>query len=197
MKKFFKPALLIVVLAAFFFFFVYFIKNLFCLPCLPCLPPWGQGKVAVGRKGFSLPVRLIIPAIDVNAKIQSLGVTPNGEMEVPDNIVDVGWFKLGSRPGENGSAVIAGHFNGENGKTGVFANLNKLEIGDKLYLKDDTEAALTFVVRDKRFYDSGYADDVFSQNDGVHLNLITCDGVWNEAKKSYSQRLVVFADISK
>lgn len=189
LKKFFRPALLIVVLTAFFFIFVFFIKNLFCLPC--------QGKVAVGRKGFSLPVRLIIPAIDVNAKIQSLGVTPNGEMEVPDNIVDVGWFKLGSRPGENGSAVIAGHFNGENGKTGVFANLNKLEIGDKLYLKDDTEAALTFVVRDKRFYDSGYADDVFSQNDGVHLNLITCDGVWNEAKKSYSQRLVVFADISK
>jgi hypothetical protein len=33
-------------------------------------------------------------------------------------------------------------------------------------------------------------------NDKAHLNLITCDGVWDVTKKSYSKRLVVFADIA-
>jgi len=139
-------------------------------------------------------VRLIIPVINVNAKIQYLGVTSNGEMEIPSNATDVGWFKLGPRPGERGSAVIAGHLDGENDKVGVFINLYKLKKGNKLYIKDDRGKTISFVVRESRIYDPGYANDVFSGSDSAHLNLITCDGVWNEAKKTYNKRLVVFAD---
>jgi hypothetical protein len=29
----------------------------------------------------------------------------------------------------------------------------------------------------------------------VHLNLITCGGVWDKVGKSYSNRIVVFADM--
>lgn len=116
-------------------------------------------------------------------------------MEVPSNIADVGWFKLGSKPGEKGSAVIAGHFNGPNGETGVFADLFKLKEGDRMYIEDDQGKSLTFVVRESRLYDPGYADEVFSKSDGAHLNLITCDGTWDGDKKSYSKRLVVFADL--
>jgi sortase (surface protein transpeptidase) len=72
-----------------------------------------------------------MPAINVNAGIQPLDVTPGGEMEVPTKTFDVGWFKFGSHPGEKGSAVIAGHFDGENGEAGVFANLYKLKKRDK------------------------------------------------------------------
>jgi hypothetical protein len=45
-------------------------------------------------------------------------------------------------------------------------------------------------------YDPGYAKDVFNGDNGDHLNLITCDGIWDADEKSYSKRLVVFADIS-
>lgn len=116
-------------------------------------------------------------------------------MAVPSNIVDVGWFNLGPRPGEKGSAVIAGHFDGENGEAGVFANLDNLKVGDKLYIEDDKGTTTSFMVRESRMYNPGYADDVFSSSDGAHLNLVTCDGVWDGVKKSYSKRLVVFADI--
>ncbi|EKD53570.1 MAG: hypothetical protein ACD_61C00011G0004 [uncultured bacterium] len=143
------------------------------------------------------PVRLIIPAIDVKADIRKLGVSPKGEMEIPDNILDVGWFKLGSLPGEKGSAVIAGHFNGENGEDGVFYNLNRLKEGDKLFVEDDKGATISFTVRESRTYDPGYAEEVYNANDSAHLNLITCDGFWDKNKKSYSKRLVVFADIEK
>lgn len=142
------------------------------------------------------PMRLVIPAIDVNTNIQNLGVTLKGALEVPNNAVDAGWFDLGPRPGERGSAVIAGHFDGKNGEAGVFTNLDKLKPGDMLYVKDDKGVSTAFVVRGSRTYDPGYAEEVFSTNDGSHLNLITCDGVWDGVKKSYTKRLVVFADIA-
>ena len=149
----------------------------------------------VSKVSPELPVRLIIPVINVNAKIQYVGVTPKGAMAVPSNTVDVGWFDLGPRPGERGSAVIAGHLDGENGEAGVFINLYKLKKGNKLYIKDAKGKTISFVVRESRIYDPGYANDVFSGSGSAHLNLITCDGVWDGAKKSYSKRLVVLADI--
>ena len=152
-------------------------------------------KRVLGAVSIGIPARLIIPAINVDANIQYVGVTPKGAMEVPNNTSDVGWFKLGSRPGKKGSAVISGHFDGKNGEPAVFTNLNKLKKGDKLYIKDDKGISIAFVVRESRIYNPGYADEVFSLNDGTHLNLVTCDGVWDGTKKSFTKRLVVFADI--
>jgi LPXTG-site transpeptidase (sortase) family protein len=142
------------------------------------------------------PIRIIIPAIQIDAGIQQLGVTSGGEMEVPNTIIDAGWLKSGSRPGEIGSAVIAGHFNGKNGEPGVFAQLNTLKKGDKIQITDDTGTSRTFMVRETRIYNPGYADEVFSKNDAAHLNLVTCNGFWNTDKNSYSKRFVVFADIT-
>jgi LPXTG-site transpeptidase (sortase) family protein len=148
------------------------------------------------KESQGLPVHLEIPSINVNADIESVGLTSEGAMGVPHTSVNAGWFYLGPRPGERGSAVIAGHLDGENGEPGVFTNLYKLKKGDRLYIEDGKGKSLVFAVRESRTYDPGYADDVFSRNDGAHLNLITCDGVWDGTKKSYSKRLVVFADIT-
>lgn len=142
-----------------------------------------------------LPVHLRIPAIDVDANIQSLGVNPAGEMETPSNVGDVGWFDLGPRPGESGNAVIAGHFNGELNEEGVFAKLHQLKDGDQIYVLDSNGTTFTFKFRESRRYDPGYAEEVFALDRGIHLNLVTCDGIWNEVEKSYSKRLVVFADL--
>ncbi len=148
----------------------------------------------VSKASPGSPVRLMIPAININADVEHVGVAPGGEMESPSNTVDVGWFKLGSRPGENGSAVISGHFDGKNGEAGVFTNLHKLKKGDKLYIKDDKGTTTTFIVRESRTYNPGYAEEVFNLNDHAHLNLVTCDGIWDKNKKNYTKRLVVFTD---
>lgn len=150
------------------------------------------------ENGFGIPSHLNIstPSINVDTNIQALGITSNGDMDVPSNVDEVGWFSLGPHPGEKGNAVIAGHLNGPNGKEGVFANLDKLKAGDKLFIRDSKGTLITFVVRESRIYNPGYAEEVFSSNDnGIHLNLITCDGIWDKDKKSYDKRLVVFADI--
>lgn len=148
----------------------------------------------IRRQG--LPVQLRIPAINVSAIIQHIGVTPNGDMEVPSNTVDVGWFQFGARPGEIGSAVIAGHFNDRYGGSGVFSGLDKLKVGDKLYVDTYTGKSISFTVREIRMYEAGYADEVFTRNDGSYLNLITCDGTWDSIKKNYTKRLVVFSEIT-
>jgi LPXTG-site transpeptidase (sortase) family protein len=140
-------------------------------------------------------MRLSIPAIKVEANIQEVGVNSKGEMDVPGNIFEVGWFKLGPKPGEKGSAVISGHFNGKNNEAGVFIDLDKLKVGDKVYVEDGKGFSTSFVVRETQTYIPGYADDVFSKGEGVYLNLVTCDGVWDGGKKSFSKRLVVYTDL--
>ncbi|MDP2930781.1 MAG: class F sortase [bacterium] len=142
------------------------------------------------------PVRLKIPGIDIDAVVEYVGFTPDGAMDAPKSQDSVAWFELGPRPGENGSAVMAGHYGWKNGKGSVFDDLYKLREGDKLYVEDDKGLIVSFTVRKSRRYDPGAdASEVFDSNDGKsHLNLITCEGSWDKASKTYSERLVVFAD---
>lgn len=156
----------------------------------PAAQNQGVSKVTTG-----LPVRLMIDAIKVDAAIQSVGINKTGEMAVPSKTSEVGWFAFGPRPGERGSAVIAGHLDGENGEPGVFSNLSKLKRGDKLAVEDSRGITRHFVVQEIRSYKPGPAQEVFNQQDSSHLNLITCEGDFDKTNNTYSQRLVVFADI--
>ncbi|MFA6474738.1 MAG: class F sortase [Patescibacteria group bacterium] len=145
---------------------------------------------------IGLPQRLKIPSIAVDAAVEAVGLTDDGSMAVPQDPLNGGWYELGPRPGETGSAVIAGHVDWYNGATGVFEDLNKLKTGDKITLEDSTGQLVSFIVRDSRTYDAeADATDVFTSNDNkAHLNLITCSGTWDKNAKQYATRLVVFAD---
>ena len=143
-----------------------------------------------------IPVRLIVPAIDIDTTIAPTGLTAGGAMGVPVGPTGTTWFDLGPRPGQIGSAVIAGHEGWKDGIFAIFDNLYKIKPGDDIYIVDDRGATTTFVVRSLQLYgQNANAASVFESSDGkAHLNLITCEGTWNAAEKSYSDRLVVFAD---
>ena len=143
-----------------------------------------------------LPVRLKIPAISVDSAIEDALVTSDGRMDVPAGSINVAWFALGPHPGQVGSAVIGGHFGIQNGVPFVFYNLDKLKVGDKVYILDDKNQTLAFQVRSVKSFDrNGDTTTVFTSSDGLsHLNLITCEGVWNQVNGAYPQRLVVFTD---
>ena len=149
------------------------------------------------QANFGLPVRLKIPKINVDSSVEPVGVTSGGALDVPKVVGDVGWFSLGQRPGEVGTAVIDGHYGILKGGEGsVFDNLYLLRKGDKIYVEDDKGATVSFVVQALQRYDpNANASGVFNSSDGkAHLNLITCEGAWDEASQSYSKRLVIFAD---
>ncbi len=141
-----------------------------------------------------VPNRRFIPQIGVDTAIELAGLTPQGDMEAPTGPLDAAWFDLGPRPGEVGSAVIAGHEGWKDGIAAAFDNLHNLIPGDRVYTVDGQGVTRVFTVTAARVYGE-YADaaDVFSSSDGkAHLNLITCEGVWNNTLKRYSGRRVVF-----
>jgi LPXTG-site transpeptidase (sortase) family protein len=143
-----------------------------------------------------LPLRLQIPVIGVDSAIEDALITSDGRMDVPTGSINVAWFSLGPIPGQEGSAVIGGHFGIKNGKPFVFYNLDKLKVDDKVYIVDDKGDTIVFVVRLIKSFDrDADATSVFVSEDGrSHLNLITCEGIWNQIDDSYPKRLVIFTD---
>jgi LPXTG-site transpeptidase (sortase) family protein len=140
------------------------------------------------------PKILHIPAINVSANIQYVGITKKGNMATPNNFIDVGWYKYGPLPGAIGSAIIAGHVDDGFALPAVFSNLNKLKIGDNIYVETEGGDIIHFVVTDKKIYDyNAPTEDIFNQNDSSLLKLITCAGVWNEQYGTHDKRLVVTA----
>lgn len=146
--------------------------------------------------GYGEPLRLTIPALKINAGVEPVGLADDGTVGVPKNQNNVAWLNIGPRPGEDGSSIITGHYGWKDNKPSVFDNLYKLRKDDKIYVEDVDGKITAFVVRENRRYDAmADASAVFASEDGgAHLNLITCEGAWDDDTKSYPSRLVVFAD---
>lgn len=151
------------------------------------------------RIDYGLPVRLKIPQLKVDAAIDQMGVTSEGDMQEPSEPQNTGWYKFGPRPGNKGNAVIAGHYGLRSSNASVFKELHTLSKGDIVQVVDEKGAIATFEVRELKTYDkNAVVPEVFSSSDQkAHLNLITCKGTWQEAQQTYSDRLVVFANLKE
>lgn len=146
---------------------------------------------------LTLPAKLIIPALDIETKVQHVGTTSQGNMAIPSNHTDVGWYSKGTVPGQKGSAVFAGHSDSPWFSAGVFRNLENLTTGDEILTTDENGTTLTFVVTERAIYDEATAplDYIFGRTDKARLVLITCDGTWNQSVRRYDKRMVVFAEL--
>jgi sortase A len=139
------------------------------------------------------PSRVRIPSLGVNAPVESVGLDEGGRMDVPKDYDNVGWYNRGFKPGEIGSAVVAGHLDSPTGAA-VFYRLEQLGPGDEVIVEGSDGSSLTFVVETSRQYaDASFPiNQVFDTADTVRLNLITCDGIFNRSSRLYSHRLVVY-----
>jgi len=162
-------------------------------------PPFKNIVTVITKEHVSsgIPVRIEIPRINLDTIVIQVGLTPNGAMAVPSGPTETAWYKLGPHPGEIGSAVISGHYGWKDNISAAFDSLHRLEIGDTVRVEDENGRMNTFIVRAVRsYYPQADASLIFSSGDIVpHLNLITCEGTWNQNQKSYSKRLVVFTNL--
>lgn len=144
-----------------------------------------------------IPVRIEIPAIQVDTAVIQVGKTADGQMEVPNNTIQTGWYKPGYTPGSQGKAVIAGHVDSKKGP-GVFFYLKELQAGDKIFLTDKTGRKLTFSVQSKKSYPAEKApiDKIFGSSRDRLLNLITCTGTFDYERRTHPNRLVVTAKLT-
>ena len=156
----------------------------------------GWAKAAASKGIYARPVRLIIPKIGLNAAIEDVGLTADNAMAAPSGPDTVGWYELGPRPGNSGSAVMDGHSGYADGRAAAFDELSKLGKGDRLYVEDASGRVASFVVRTTRLYArDADAAEVFAPTANSRLNLITCTGSFDVAAGTHSQRLVVFTDL--
>jgi LPXTG-site transpeptidase (sortase) family protein len=174
---------------------------LFCVTCVFIVGAW----CSIGLSALSsitanhhsldtLPVTIRIPSIQVEAPIVSVGLRDDGLMDAPKTAREAGWFSLGFVPGEQGNAVITGHLDTASGKPAVFAELWRVAPGDTVEIVRHDGTSRVFRVMKLHAYAPQEAPlaELFGSASGAYLNLITCNGAWDEAAQSYNQRLVVF-----
>ncbi|MDB5162472.1 MAG: peptidase family protein [Candidatus Saccharibacteria bacterium] len=151
---------------------------------------------AVPSIPVAAPTHLNISKINVDTAVNHVGITAEDNMDIDEDPKTAAWYQLGPKPGEEGSAVIAGHYGWKRGVASVFNELNKLVAGDEVSVLGEDGKVIRFTVTRLASYTPEQdATDVFRSDDGkAHLNLVTCQGSWNNSVQTYSERLVVFTD---
>jgi LPXTG-site transpeptidase (sortase) family protein len=138
--------------------------------------------------------RLVIPKASVDAHIQNVGITSSGNLDVPPNFTDVGWYEYGPRPGQKGSVVLDGHVDNGASVKGVFKHLRDLKEGDDIYVNLDGTTYHYRVQRTQVFATNAFPGNmIFHENDASYLKIITCHGTYVPSMKTYDQRLIVTA----
>jgi Sortase domain len=152
-------------------------------------PPRSATPVKVTR-----PVYLSIPVIGVRTRLIRLGLTAQGTLQVPDSTSVAGWYTGSPRPGQVGSAIIAGHIDSYLGP-GVFFRLRLLRPGNRIYVRHANGTLTVFRVYAKHFYlkDHFPTQQVYGPAPVPELRLITCGGTFDPAIGSYLSNVVVYA----
>ncbi|MGW9453419.1 class F sortase [Streptomyces sp. NPDC055632] len=146
----------------------------------------------------SAPVRLRIPKIGVDAPFTDLQIGPSGALEAPPagdtNLV--GWHASGTSPGQQGTALIAGHLDTATAPA-VFARLSELKAGDTFEVaRADGTTAVFLVDSVESFHKSDFPDRrVYDDTPDALARLITCAGAYDRTVKDYTENLVVFAHL--
>jgi len=156
----------------------------------------GRPRATTARRQMPNPVRIVIPAIGVDASVIPLGLNPDRTMQVPSNLADTGWFAPGPEPGEQGAAVIVGHLNSKQGP-GVFANLSRLKPGGAITVYLQGGSKVRFVARSMlRVAKSRFPTDlVYATTAQPTLRLITCAGALNPVTGHHADNYIVFASV--
>ena len=143
------------------------------------------------------PLQVEIPSIKAKSPIVDVGVTDKGNLDVPNNFVQVGWYKYGSLPGAQGSSVLDAHVDNGGKVPGPFKNLRNAKVGDDIFVTLDNGNKVHYVITSLAVYDYKKfpSNLVFQNTNDSLLKLITCHGIFLSKEKTYSKRLVVTAKL--
>jgi len=158
------------------------------------VPAPAQYNPSPARVVAPAPHRLQIPAIGVDASVESVGVTPELQLKTPQDTNSVGWYELGSGPAQDGDVVMNGHLDTQSGDPAVFARLSDVKPGDTIVVVASDGPAFKYRVQSASWVPNDRRPaDLYATDGPPRLTLITCAGTWDAGKKLYSDRLVVTA----
>jgi sortase A len=157
------------------------------------MPAVDAGGAPNGLLASLTPVRLVIPRIAVDARIEPRGLDPNRNLDVPADYRDVAWYNLGPAPGQPGNAILNGHVNWWTGAA-VFTRLSELRNGDRIKVVRGDGSTLTFkVTKTTVVLATARVAPLFASSPTAGLTLITCSGEWDTELGSDTHRLLVSA----
>jgi Sortase domain len=147
----------------------------------------------------SVPTRLSIQTIGVNAPFTPLSMDATGVLQPPPETNNnlAGWYQAGPTPGELGSAIVAGHVDTKTGPA-VFFLLSYLRKGDPVVINRADGTVATFTVDSVQTFSKGAFPDqqVYGDTPDAQLRIITCGGAYDHKKKDYEANVVVFAHLA-
>jgi Sortase domain len=141
------------------------------------------------------PSTLAIARIGVRMTILPTGVAPDGQMALPPNPAEVGWYRYGPRPGDgNGATVLAAHIDSAQYGIGPLARLGELGAGDVVTVQSG-RSSQRYVVSSTRQLGKSSLDlaSIFARTGPPRLHLITCGGDYDRQSRHYEQNIIVLA----
>ena len=138
------------------------------------------------------PARVRVPDIGVDADLRRLQLTDDGQIGVPSNPDEVGWYRSG------GPVVIIGHVDSKTGPA-IFYRLHQLSRGSRIDLEMQGGTSKSFEVEEvietkKSLFPT---DRVYRNDAGVGadagLRLVTCGGTFDRKTRHYTSNVIVFA----
>ncbi|MER6943569.1 class F sortase [Nonomuraea sp. NPDC000554] len=140
-----------------------------------------------------VPESIDIPSIDVEAPLMKLGLSKDGEVELPpyEKPKMAGWFSGSAVPGEKGASVIVGHVDTKTAPA-VFFKLRQVRKGEIVKVERSDGKVVEYKVDsiEQVHKDSFPAKRVYV-DDG--LKLVTCGGKFDYAKGEYIDNIIVYA----
>lgn len=144
------------------------------------------------------PTRLTYERWAIDMPVFPVGVAADGQMEIPENPYDAGWYRYGPGPGSGrGSVLIAAHVGSETVPRGPFHALTSAQEGDLIDVEDAGGATTQYRVASvtseaKTRID---LDEHFVRDGPEQLILITCGGRWDTQRLSFEDNVVLVATV--
>ncbi|MDA8386366.1 MAG: class F sortase [Actinomycetota bacterium] len=156
----------------------------------------GLARAVAPSVARSVPVFLRIPAIGVAVSLSTLGINPDGTVQVPTDFAQPGWYRLGPSPGQVGSAVILGHVDSYQGPA-VFFQLRSLHSGDAVEVTLADGMVAHFAVTTVAMYTKAEfpAQQVYASHGYAALQLVTCGGQFDRATGHYLSNIVAYTTL--
>lgn len=142
------------------------------------------------------PARVAVPARGIDAPIDPVGIAADGQMELPEDVSRVGWYRYGPVPGAAGSAVLAGHVDDAEQGAGALFPLRDAAVGDEVAVTDaaGTTTRWRVVSREVITKQALPLDRIFVRDGAPRLTVITCGGPFLPEYRSYRDNVVVVAE---
>ncbi|WP_051223191.1 class F sortase [Agrococcus lahaulensis] len=154
-----------------------------------------DASIGADQAVVDAPTRVQVPSVGIDLEVIPVGVREDGQMDVPELVREVGWYRFGPAPGaDRGSAVLSAHVDSDRGRAPM-AELLNARAGESVEVATASGADLRFrIVAVERFSkDQLPLDAIFARDGDPLVRLITCGGEWDAAAGAYEDNIVVTA----